>query len=484
MNFEYRFKTEEEFIKEYGKDWRHMLKGNNFTYDMNYLLGKPFPYEYNTIRSGLGTSYYFDDPSRPNNYGNKNWYIIKDMLTKNIPNYKSKKFNRTMENLNEGLFHNDYQYNNIIILFSNLQELEESKPYLNGIIDFELAYNTIKSEFKKPIHDKYYMRIHTENYNYSYKINRGSLNYLNSSNFDYDYEKIFTINDLKNGLLDDIKKNGKYIIKPNYKPKKFNRTMENFNEFTNQQLLLEKSSLTKLGVPREVMQPIQRDFAIPADAEWDRMALKRNIDNLFRNGDKELLLQISIDYIKVFVSQNGRFFVDTYVMKDTGWSGEYEKLDREYLSITQLLYQIEPKTLIYRLKSDFSVQKQGKRKLMKKEKDFEEFTNKFKQDFLTNFNAILKRIVGSKYTDAKKEIQDKAKQIEMENQMMISGLDDPFAGPNSMTILDNFISEFEEAYSDFFGEYLNIQELSEHFTREKILTSFMFFIYTGRLLEK
>jgi len=68
--------------------------------------------------------------------------------------------------------------------------------------------------------------------------------------------------------------------------------------------------------------------------------------------------------------------------------------------------------------------------------------------------------------------------------MMISGLDDSLAGPNSMTILDNFISEFEEAYSDFFGEYLDIQELSQHFTREKIMTSFMFFIYTGRLLEK
>ena len=72
----------------------------------------------------------------------------------------------------------------------------------------------------------------------------------------------------------------------------------------------------------------------------------------------------------------------------------------------------------------------------------------------------------------------------MENQMMISGLDDPLSGPNSLTILDEFITQFEEAYSEFFGERLDIQELSKHFTREKIMTSFMYFIYTGKLLDR
>ena len=111
-----------------------------------------------------------------------------------------------------------------------------------------------------------------------------------------------------------------------------------------------------------------------------------------------------------------------------------------------------------------------------------EFTEKFKKDFLKDFDSILKRIVGSKFKDAKQEIRDKAKQIEIENQMMISGLDDPLAGPNSLTILDEFITQFEEEYSDFFGERLDIQELSKHFTREKMMTSFMYYIYTSRIM--
>ena len=146
--------------------------------------------------------------------------------------------------------------------------------------------------------------------------------------------------------------------------------------------------------------------------------------------------------------------------------------------------RINSRAILYHLISPFSLIRQPKRKSIKKEKSFAEFTENFKKDFLKNFDSILKRIVGSRYKDAKKEIQDKARQMEMENKMMLSGLDDPLEGPNSLTLLDQFLTEFEEAYSDFFGERLDIQELSKHFTREKIMTSFMYFIYTGKLLDR
>jgi hypothetical protein len=269
------------------------------------------------------------------------------------------------------------------------------------------------------------------------------------------------------------------------------RTFESFNESrlsVGYDLLLEKSSLTKLGVPREVMQPLQRDFAIQPDAQWERVTLKRDAEKIIRTGEKELLLQIELDSIRAFVSYSthgtDRYFVDTYLLEDTGWSGEYKKLPREEVTLTQMLQQINSKSLLYHLKSPFSLLRQPKRKLVKKEKSFTEFTEKFKKDFIDNFDSILKRIVGSKYKDAKQEIQDKARQMEMENKMLLSGLDDPLQGPNSLTLLDQFITEFEDAYSDFFGERLDIQELSEHFSREKIMTSFMYYIYTGKLLDR
>lgn len=279
--------------------------------------------------------------------------------------------------------------------------------------------------------------------------------------------------------LESLKNNDNLMIKV----KKF----INFDE-PNESLLLEKSSLTTLGVHREVMQSIQRDLAIPADAEWDRIKLKSKVKDILQDGQKELILQIATDAVKVFVSypDNGEqiYFIDSYILKDDGWSGEYLKQKRQFTTKTQLSYHIEPKTLLYHLKSDFSLKKQPHRKIEKKEKSFESFTMNFKKDFLEKFDSILKRIVGSKYHDAKKEIRDKAKQIELENQMMISGLDDPLEGHNSLTILDEFLYQFEDEYSNFFDERIDLQELCKYFSREKIMTSFMYFIYTGKILTK
>jgi len=129
------------------------------------------------------------------------------------------------------------------------------------------------------------------------------------------------------------------------------------------------------------------------------------------------------------------------------------------------------------------MQRQNVRQLYKRNDSFTEFTLNFKKDFLHNFNNILKRIVGNNYKDAKDEINAKAKKIEIENNMMISGLDNTIEGNNSMTILDEFIVQFEDAYSEYFDAYLNIQELSKYFTREKMLTAFMLFIYSGKLMK-
>ena len=136
-------------------------------------------------------------------------------------------------------------------------------------------------------------------------------------------------------------------------------------------LLLEKSSLTKLGVPKEVMQPLQKDFAIPADAEWDRVILKRDVEKILRNGEREFILQIETDEIKAFVSyatpDGDKYFIDAYVLDESGWGG-YDKLSREEVTLTQLLYQINSRALLYHLKSPFTLIRQPKRQLIKKEK--------------------------------------------------------------------------------------------------------------------
>jgi hypothetical protein len=82
VQHKYRFKTEEEFIKEYGNEWRfhHTII---FNYDMDYLLGTDFiwgfidGYECVHIPGPMG-----------------GWNIHKSFLLKKLeePNYKPKKF--------------------------------------------------------------------------------------------------------------------------------------------------------------------------------------------------------------------------------------------------------------------------------------------------------------------------------------------------------------------------------------------------------
>ena len=81
----YRFKTEEEMIRDFGKGWRQVLQWN---YDghMDYLLNKPFNGKY----SSKNTMHI----SRVNSFGN--WSFNHRSLTKIAPSYNPKKILRTL----------------------------------------------------------------------------------------------------------------------------------------------------------------------------------------------------------------------------------------------------------------------------------------------------------------------------------------------------------------------------------------------------
>lgn len=261
-----------------------------------------------------------------------------------------------------------------------------------------------------------------------------------------------------------------------------------FDEYLNENILLEKSTLTNLGVPREVMQPIQKDLALSPNTQWNKIDYKKDVVDLLRKGTKNLFIQVAIKSIRIFVSYPSAkgtiYFVDKYLYEDTDWSGEYVKQKREFKTLTQLVFEIDYKTNIYHTNDDFSILNQGSRKMIKNEESFTKFTKNFKTDFLKQFDKILKRITGAKFKSAKGEILNKAKRIAIENKMLIKGLDNPLAGPNGMSILDEFIIQFEDEYSNFFDERFDIQELSEHFTKEKTMTMFMYYIYSGKILDK
>jgi len=256
---------------------------------------------------------------------------------------------------------------------------------------------------------------------------------------------------------------------------------------TNESLLLEKSTLTLLGVPTNVMKHIQKDLALADDTQWEKIPHKNIINDYLRQGGKNLFLQISINSIKVIVSyptiKGTEFFVDNYRFSDDEWGGEFKKTSRQYKSYTQTLIDVRPNSNIYKLKGDFSINTQPRRKMIRKEIQFSQFNDEFVKEFLQRFDAILKRITGQGFKNAKGEIEKKAKQIAVENKMLIKSLDNPLQGPNGLSILDEFLLQFEEEYSEYFGEPITIQELVELFSRDKVMTLLMYFIYRGKIIN-
>ena len=88
--WKYRFKTEEEFVKEHGLAWRYVVGFNPYG-DMDYLCGTVLEYDF------LDDEYMIRISRLKSPRTRRRWQIYREMLTKNeplVPNYKPRKIRR------------------------------------------------------------------------------------------------------------------------------------------------------------------------------------------------------------------------------------------------------------------------------------------------------------------------------------------------------------------------------------------------------
>ena len=272
--------------------------------------------------------------------------------------------------------------------------------------------------------------------------------------------------------------------------------------------IFEKSTLTILGVPTDVMKDIQYNYELSTDATWTKFyktALKEDL----KNDELSLYVEISIKYIKVFINLgNDEYQQQVYKLDDSGWSN-FIKKDIELKTRTQLLIGINPEHLIYKLSGDFQYKPKKQRQVQKELKIFDDVTNDFKFYILYNFNKIIKKIYGKRYdfvmqTIAKniselkgsssdeileflknnKKLAEKAKEYDnakaADDILRIQDLEQQF---NSLPAIDEYLYTFEEEYSEKYNLRLNIQDLINEFGRMKIETAFMYYLFTGKIKD-
>jgi len=274
--------------------------------------------------------------------------------------------------------------------------------------------------------------------------------------------------------------------------------------------LFEKSSLTSLGVPNEVMKNIQYNYEIQSDAEWNRILYKKDVKEQLQKDEIALFIEINIKYIKVIINLgNDKYTQQKFMYDNSGWGG-YKIKDREEITRTQMLYGIRPESNIYRLDGTFQSRPKVQRLIQKEMNLFDNVTNEFKFHMLYNFNKIIQRIYGARYENVmrkiasnikelivnatadeilqflkdNKKMAEKAKEYEDakkdEDLLRIKDLEKQF---NSLPVLDEYLINFEEGYSNKYYTRLTIKDLIDDFGRMKIETAFMYYLFTGKLKE-
>ncbi|MCK9446038.1 hypothetical protein M0Q50_04010 [bacterium] len=274
--------------------------------------------------------------------------------------------------------------------------------------------------------------------------------------------------------------------------------------------ILEKSSLTKLGIPNEVMKDIQINYEIPSNTQWEEISYKKDLKNELKKDEKSIYIEVSEQHIKVILNDYLTYKEQKYKFDSSGW-GNYEIgqiIDKTY---TQTLKDILTKSKIYKFQSDDIISEPIiKRKIKKELEDFDNKTDEFKISIIRNFNNIVKRIYDKKYSIVMKKIADNMSSIkpnvnadellkfltdnkklaELAKEYEVSKNDDDKLGLkklekqyNSLPIFDEFLINFEVLYTDKYNYRVTIKDLLDTFGLMQTQTAFLYYLYTGKIKD-
>lgn len=279
--------------------------------------------------------------------------------------------------------------------------------------------------------------------------------------------------------------------------------------------LFERSSLTYLGISKEVMQDIQKQLALSDNATWKELKYKKDLKSELQKDNDDIFVIISKDENNVIVifSINKYYYIDNYKFynSDDMGDGYWDKEERYQSTITDINKYVQRGSKIYKLSSgNWTYNNRKKRILIKNQKEFIEFTNKFKYEFAINFTKIVKKLYKNNSDIIQKIIiknlinTNKNIEPEQAKKLLTSNIDrakqadyytkrseekDPFKlqlqyiRDNSLTIFNEYLISFEDEISKKYNEYLNVPELCKMYSREKIMTAFMYYLYSGKIME-
>lgn len=273
--------------------------------------------------------------------------------------------------------------------------------------------------------------------------------------------------------------------------------------------LFEKTSLLNIGVPFPVMKSLQLNYAISDDAQWKTI---KNVTTALRKTKNTLIIATCENKLFVIFSYNKEYYIETYSFAGDDFGHEqWQRVERIKTTLPNIKNYVNKDCKLYELTSgnwlhEFS----NVRKMKKEESNFDKITDNFKIDFAENFTKIVKRLFGKKANVITDIINNHLKNVkdnltdEQIREILFLNVDraknadelkskqkskDPYKLYNdivradSLTIFNEYLIRFEDEYSDKYQEYLNVPIMIERFARDKVMTAFMIYLYTEKLID-
>lgn len=217
--YPYRFRTEKEFIDDFGEEWSNNFFGIGWTDAMNELFGLIYPYTENDISTF--DDYYGKLPNIRGPRTNMMWSVHKNMLIKNKPKKPSYKPRQIIKESTES------KYTEFVVQVNNEGELllGIDKLKLNGLVYIDFNFTHI--EYPN------WFFINLNNNEFSLWDDISFIEYIQSyiSNNKEMYPEILNLNDIPK-IINYIKY-GKFDPRPTYKPKQIIReSITNIDEIT------------------------------------------------------------------------------------------------------------------------------------------------------------------------------------------------------------------------------------------------------------
>jgi hypothetical protein len=335
--YPYRFKTNQEFIEEYGENWINSGIDWNDGNEMDYLFGQDYPFfidEHDNLPKLSNTN--------PNiSFGD--WTISWDMLTPNIikkPNYKPKRIKRIIEMNNTietatgiNVYIKKEKLDELIISLKNLDYIDDTigTPKITDNM-LVLIY------FKDKKYALYFMELSLETTADVINRNINTDVFNNFYNYVYNYNTEYTI------IMDIL--NNDTLIKPNYEPRTITRTLEkyitenkmgkrkilNFNEkmeISDKVLETIDYTLFKSKIKRNLFDSKYTTIAVKVNNEDEKNKLIEifNKYNLFNDNEINRTMSVILDKPTIlFLSLKADSNWESGVVYFTKTPGQFDKV--------------------------------------------------------------------------------------------------------------------------------------------------------------